>query len=124
MSNSRPSFSLRLTTPDWSSRRWSRAVDDCSSRLSTKNVRPPGLRAALTVSQNTSNCPGGTCESQNEKKTTSKVSVAFHEKMSASTYSTLADRIRLRLIASTSGDASTATTRGLVSVTWQVQRPV
>ena len=38
---------------------------------STKKARPPGLSADRTRSQNLSKRSGGTCESQNPKKTAS-----------------------------------------------------
>ncbi len=55
-----------------------------------KNTRPPRFSAARTNSQNASKRPSGTCESQNEKNTTSKRPDGVHANRSATSYSTFA----------------------------------
>src|SRR4051812_49880398 len=58
--------------------------------LSTKKTLPEGPRHDLTIRQKGSSFSGGTCDSQNPKKTKSNARGGDHRKRSACTYSTLA----------------------------------
>lgn len=117
-------MSFRRTTPDLSTEWSSRAVEVGSRRLSTRNTEPSGFRARRMLSQNSSNRPTGTWDSQNETNTRSNPVGGVHEKMSALQYSTFPVRSRSRLIESISGAASVARTRELRAARRCVQRPV
>src|SRR3954462_12468392 len=98
---------------------------DGDHRLSMEIARPPGRSAVATMSQNGPHADGGTCESQNEKKTVSYwFAGGCHSKMSASMYSTRSDPTLARLILSTSGDASTAVMWSAPGTRRCVQMPV